>query len=88
MPAGWENYDEKNPWGKSGKNSDVAAIDDDNLAHAQERRRAEKAVKAGTASPEQHLILSDTKRLWSRLRGNVTAAEQLQIDQALASRQG
>ncbi len=67
-PAGWAKFDEKNPWGKSGKNNDVASITEENLLYAQERRRAEKAVRDGSASAEQFAIVGDTKRLWNLLR--------------------
>ncbi len=68
--VGWAKFNEKDPWGKSGKNNDVASIGEENLHFAQMRRAAEKGVKEGTATPEQYAIVADVKRLWHLMRSD------------------
>jgi hypothetical protein len=68
MAGPWATYDERHPWGKPNKNSDIAAISEENLAFATMRREAEKAVRDRTATPEQHAVVADVKRLWIKMR--------------------
>ena len=71
MAGPWSEYNEKHGFGK-----DATVIDEENLAFAQMRREAEKAVVARTASPEQYAMVADIKRLWTKLRAPETAVEE------------
>ncbi len=56
----WDKYNEKNPWGKSGKGSDVAVITEDNGHASLRRTEAARAVREGRASGEQRALLAET----------------------------
>jgi hypothetical protein len=63
--AGWKDYNEKHGFGK-----DATVIGEENLAFAQMRREAEQAVMERRATPEQHAMVADVKRLWHKLRAD------------------
>jgi hypothetical protein len=61
--VGWADYNSKHGFGK-----EATVIGEENLAFAQMRREAEKAVAERRATPEQHAMVADVKRLWTKLR--------------------
>ena len=63
--AGWEDFNPKHGFGK-----EATVIGEENLAFATMRREAERAVIDRTATPEQHAMVADVKRLWHLLRSD------------------
>ena len=60
--AGWDKgaYNEENPFGRK-----ATVVGGDNIQFSQIRRQAIKAVKAGTATPEQISLVHETDRVIS-----------------------
>ena len=57
ISVGWADFNENKPFGKG------TVIGGDNISHSRVRYDAVKAMKAGTASPEQMLLVHDAD-LW------------------------
>lgn len=55
-----QSYNEKSPFGKSSKHSDVAVIGGDNIEFSRIRYEAIQAVKRGQATPEQRALVTET----------------------------
>jgi hypothetical protein len=53
----WQPFNENKPFGKG------TVVSADNVAHSKTRWEATKAVRAGTATPEQTLLVHETDRI-------------------------
>lgn len=62
--AGWEKFDEKNPFGKSTKFSTVGVVAGDNIPYSTVRRDAIIAMKNGVATPEQVALVQRTDEIY------------------------
>jgi hypothetical protein len=56
--AGWQPFNEKHPFGKG-----ATVVSSDNIAHAQMRRMARKAMEQGSATPEQIELVNSSEML-------------------------
>jgi methionine-rich copper-binding protein CopC len=56
--AGWQPFNEKHPFGKG-----ATVVSSDNIAHAQMRRMARKAMEQGSATPEQIELVHSSEML-------------------------
>lgn len=58
MSAGWEKFNEQNPFGKR-----ATVVGGDNIAHSAARYQAIKAMREGRATPEQMALVHETQTM-------------------------